>query len=56
MFSNEAIHQQVENLLSQMTLEEKVAQTLYQSGSGRKSGFPYTTGRIRVAGFEVSGY
>lgn len=26
MLSNEAIHQQVENLLSQMTLEEKAAQ------------------------------
>lgn len=23
---------------------------------GRNSGFPYTTGRIRVAWFEVSGY
>ena len=31
MLSNEAIHQQVETLLSQMTLEEKVAQTLYQA-------------------------
>lgn len=62
MLSNEAIHQQVENLLSQMTLEEKAAQMVQVPytvvgreeaaalGEARRRFVPARSGRRRARG------
>ena len=51
MLSNEAIHQQVENLLSQMTLEEKAAQMVQVPYTvvGREEALFWATTRARCS-------